>query len=1002
MDLIRSLYEGAYYAADLPYGRAARVYLTRGTKQGDVLSPLLFSLLFNALLLAIRQSKVSNRTLRGVLAPGKGFADDLVLMAKSAADMQTLVDVVADFCSWSGMRVKMQKSVITAYDYKQRVALDTDQVRYQGTPFVRLAPGEAFAYLGVRAALIAGSRKRVAPATGEEKAHVLSSTKELKTIAADHPYLLSQMVPAMQMVAQARLRYSAPLVPWTDAELEELYRIWLQVDRSAWRLQKSFPSAQRILPEEHAGCPVIHPRVIIVQALATHVAQLVAIPDEIRDAAIARFRRLCLKCGCANERELAEYLAAEPKPRPCPIARLLRACGQLQMTVSLPSCLTLGKAARETSWHALLKHLHVAAGNDLTAELDCVQAHWTAIRTRLHKHIRFPSQLVLFPRTDRPVWLLPETLHRARWLGAFRQLLRRVDTRRLFPQLDRREGAPEVPPHQQLVANLIAALQSQSSAQVQIVLRDRSWSQVSSSAPLASWWTRVARQGIEGPRIVDSSRRRVPVLEFLAIGQECSLQDLRALMLWLAPTLRSEQYAVDAEAAFRADVWSPILLSRALVVFDEREKDRDSQVRLVGPYTISTKNGLVCISDRQGHVGTVAQGRWGTLLTAVDEEDLAKILRVDIQVAEREERSRGVPSHQLWDGLRRAIDAQCVVGCSPLLAPACFPAAYRCFETLQGWGWDVSPITRIVYTLLCFPADEQRRITRRLKSEDRWLVLTRESTLDGTAKAELQAVGGVVKVFRRGSLVAAATGLWRKAELRSIQSLQDWTVWASKVLLRERGPLMRALDGIRLSRDGVVQLDPAGHAFQEACRGVAGSAYGGSGITVATDGSLSDEGAMGAAFVSLDPSLPSQSATVLGPESSLRPELTAIAMCLSAAPMDRDLNILTDSLESMRKLQSLQRKDFSPWMKGEENRALLRHVVELINRRVSAGVFTRFVKVPAHKGHPLNEAADAAARQAATLEPEEAAQVWPESEVVRFVHAGSLAPWGPVIRRELS
>jgi len=49
VDLIRSLYNWAHYEADLPYGRSAPVYLLRGTKQGDILSSLLFNLVFTAL-----------------------------------------------------------------------------------------------------------------------------------------------------------------------------------------------------------------------------------------------------------------------------------------------------------------------------------------------------------------------------------------------------------------------------------------------------------------------------------------------------------------------------------------------------------------------------------------------------------------------------------------------------------------------------------------------------------------------------------------------------------------------------------------------------------------------------------------------------------------------------------------------------------------------------------------------------------------------------------------
>ena len=94
------------------------------------------------------------------------------------------------------------------------------------------------------------------------------------------------MVPAMQMVASARFRYSAALVPWTDAELDQIHKVWLQVHRSAWRLTPGYASAPLVLPEAKGGCPVAHPRVLMIQALTTHIEQLCALPDELRQTAI--------------------------------------------------------------------------------------------------------------------------------------------------------------------------------------------------------------------------------------------------------------------------------------------------------------------------------------------------------------------------------------------------------------------------------------------------------------------------------------------------------------------------------------------------------------------------------------------------------------------------------------------------------------------------------------------------------------------------------------------
>jgi hypothetical protein len=42
IDLLQSLHSGAYYEAELPYGRSAEVVLLRGYKQGDKSPPLLF------------------------------------------------------------------------------------------------------------------------------------------------------------------------------------------------------------------------------------------------------------------------------------------------------------------------------------------------------------------------------------------------------------------------------------------------------------------------------------------------------------------------------------------------------------------------------------------------------------------------------------------------------------------------------------------------------------------------------------------------------------------------------------------------------------------------------------------------------------------------------------------------------------------------------------------------------------------------------------------------
>ena len=61
----------------------------------------------------------------------------------------------------------------------------------------------------------------------------------------------------------------------------------------------------------------------------------------------------------------------------------------------------------------------------------------------------------------------------------------------------------------------------------------------------------------------------------------------------------------------------------------------------------------------------------------------------------------------------------------------------------------------------------------------------------------------------------------------------------------------------------------------------------------------------------------------------------------------------------MTLFQSMQRRDFPLWLYRHTARQLLVCAANLINRRRANGVMTRFIKVKAHSGEPLNEAADA-------------------------------------------
>ena len=731
------------------------------------------------------------------------------------------------------------------------------------------------------------------------------------------------------------------------------------------------------------------------------------------------------------------------------------------MDIKLPDCLTTGKATREVSWFALLVHIrtkvaqdgprarvdlkgqeddHVppesgssprttlarATASDLASpptqvvyshnddqpsglsdgiqDLACIERHWATIRSRLRgRGIQSPRQLLSGRSMAQAVWILPTQLSgNPGWLRPLRRLLSRVDVPTLFHALDRSEGAPEPPAHQELIPPLLLALQKPTSQQqLSAIFTDDRWLQIRSSAPLQSWINALQREGIEPPMENEDHRRKVAVDMLRTIGASLTdLPKLRRLCVWLAPSL----YTVRAPDAQGDAAFSPIEpLSRRYVSLITDAGAVDNRIAQVGIWTLTTKGGVITIREgARKHIGTVNQGRWRMLAAEQDQADLIRSLPGWITQVEEEERSRGVPSHQLWRGIGRAFHADVIVGCNPLVAPACFRSAL-CGRAGSGWGHQEVK-TRKVFNLLCLPSDIMLTIVTRLRPDAPWLALTREKSLTKEVEAHLQQVGTRVYVWRKGAIVAASTGAWRKAQVRSVQSKETWTLWANA---QTAGPAARelrdALKAISLTRDGTVPLDSTCPAFREATLGPAGSYLTHAGVVVATDGSVKDDGRMGAAYVALDNRLPPRSFVVLGPPSSMRGELSGIDAAVADAPGEEDLTILTDSLTSIQKLASMQRQDFPERLNGHPEKVLLESLVRRINERARAQVFTRIVKCPAHKAHPLNEAADAAASRAAEEgDVETAALSHADSKAVRFCLRGRLTEWGAGVRRALA
>jgi hypothetical protein len=112
--LLKSFYDLASMRICVGEKETADIFMDTGTAQGSALSPLLFILFINALLRLFDHSELHHGVSGAPRFNHLAFADDLSLYLNSEANANRLLAKVHLFEKWSGLRIALTKSFVTA------------------------------------------------------------------------------------------------------------------------------------------------------------------------------------------------------------------------------------------------------------------------------------------------------------------------------------------------------------------------------------------------------------------------------------------------------------------------------------------------------------------------------------------------------------------------------------------------------------------------------------------------------------------------------------------------------------------------------------------------------------------------------------------------------------------------------------------------------------------------------------------------------------------------
>ena len=275
LDLLEGLYNESWYCVNCDR-LGERVSMERGTKQGDVLSPLVFALAMEVLLRnweiqeapiegAVQRNIVPDTHKRSLLC---AFVDDLSPCSTSVPRSSRLLGVAEEFAEWAGMFFNVNKCSVSAINFKTGEQIQTSSLCIRGTPVPVVNVCDSSKYLGMMT--------NIKGDWSDERDRVLIKMRtDLQAIRTAGPLATWQKVALVEMCVRAHARYSFPVAVWPPADLEKVDKILCQGYKMAHGLPaRGVDASVMMLAKRYGGWGVTPARVTYSDSIISHVLRI--------------------------------------------------------------------------------------------------------------------------------------------------------------------------------------------------------------------------------------------------------------------------------------------------------------------------------------------------------------------------------------------------------------------------------------------------------------------------------------------------------------------------------------------------------------------------------------------------------------------------------------------------------------------------------------------------------------------------------------------------------